>query len=89
MTTEKKQTYNVLVPEKYIGADKVERTSYFQVGVAFPAGKDNKGLRIHLAPNVTVSGDILIMPRTARAEAAAPTTTEDTGTAGSGFDSPF
>ena len=89
MTTEKKQTYNVLIPEKYIGADKKERTSYFQVGVAFPAGKEGEGLRVHLAPNVTVSGDILIMPRTARADTAGTTTGEDGDTAAGGYDSPF
>ena len=88
MTTEKKQTYNVLIPEKYVGADKRERTSYFQVGVAFPVGKEGEGLRIHLAPNVTVSGDILIMPRTARPDTAAPAA-EDTGTDENGYDRPF
>ena len=40
-------TYNVMKTEKYIGGDKIERTSYFQVGVAFDL-KDNKGLRDRL-----------------------------------------
>lgn len=62
------QIYNVMVPEKYIGRDKVERTSFYQIGTAFPT-KDGSGLRVKLAPNVSVSGQILILPRQQREQA--------------------
>lgn len=70
-------TYNVLIPEKYIGADKVERTSYFNIGVAFDT-KDGEGLSVRLAPGVTVSGQILILPRKDRdgSQHAAPAASE-------------
>lgn len=62
--------FNVLLPEKYIGSDKVERTSYYNVGTAWPA-KDG-GMRVHLPTGVTLSGDFLILPRTGKEEQAAP-----------------
>lgn len=65
--SERKQVYNVMIPEKYVGGDKVERTSYYQVGTAFET-KDGGGMRIKLAPNITVSGELLVLPRKARAE---------------------
>lgn len=62
---DKPQTFNVLIGEKYVGRDKVERTGYFQVGTAWPT-KDGEGLRVHLAPGVTVTGDFVILPRKER-----------------------
>jgi hypothetical protein len=59
--------YNVLIPEKYIGRDKMERTSYFQVGTAFPT-KDGSGMQVRLAPGVTVAGSFIILPRESREE---------------------
>lgn len=62
------QIYNVMVPEKYVGRDKVERTNFYQIGTAFPT-KDGSGLRVKLAPNVSVSGDMVILPRQKREQA--------------------
>lgn len=69
-------TYNVMKTEKYIGADKIERTSYFQVGVAFDL-KDNKGLSVRIAPGVALSGDFIIMPRKAREDAGSTEAEDD------------
>lgn len=87
--SERKQIYNVLIPEKYIGADKVERTSYYQIGTAFPT-KDGSGLRVKLAPNVSLSGEVLILPRQSREDTAqdAPSASGDFST-GAGEEMPF
>lgn len=85
--TERVQVYNVLIPEKYIGSDKMERTNYYQVGTAFPTGKEGEGLRIKLAPNVTVSGDLLILPRTAKG--SAPAASSEPESADTGHEIPF
>lgn len=83
--SERKQIYNVLIPEKYIGADKVERTSYYQIGTAFPT-KDGSGLRVKLAPNVSLSGEVLILPRQSREDG--PSASSDFS-AGAGEEIPF
>ena len=55
----------------------MERTSFYQIGTAFPT-KDGSGLRVKLAPNVSVSGQILILPRQQREQADnGPTETDE------------
>ncbi|MBS7708169.1 hypothetical protein [Chelatococcus asaccharovorans] len=87
--SERKQIYNVMVPEEYVGADRVARTSYFQVGVAFPT-KSGEGLSVKLAPNVSLSGGFLILPRQQRdtGSSAAPDAAADFST-GAGEEIPF
>lgn len=75
---DKPQTFNVLIGEKYVGRDKVERTGYFQVGTAWPT-KDGEGLRVHLAPGVSVTGDFVILPRKEREAADGDGTAPATG----------
>lgn len=70
---DKGKVFNVMVPEKYIGRDKVERTSYFQVGVGF-ATKDGTGVSVRLGPGISLSGQFLILPRKDREETQQPET---------------
>jgi hypothetical protein len=73
-----------MIPERYISADRVERTNYYQVGTAWDT-KSGEGLSVKLAPGVSVSGDLLILPRKARQDAQQP----DGGLATEDDDIPF
>ena len=59
-----KQVYDVLVPEEYEdkrGGNGELKSRYYRVGTAFENERD--GMSVILAPGITVSGKLVIMPR--------------------------
>lgn len=58
MATEKKIRYDALVPHEYMQGEE-KKTSWTNVGAAFPTA-DGKGMTLHITPNISVSGKIVL-----------------------------
>jgi len=58
MATEKKIRYDALIAHEYKVGEET-RTSWTNVGAAFPTA-DGKGMTLHITPNISVSGKVVL-----------------------------
>ena len=59
---DEKQLFNVLKPKTFIGKDRKERSTLVPIAVAYPI-KDNTGISFTLPDGVSISGEVVILPR--------------------------
>ncbi|WP_149541477.1 hypothetical protein [Siccirubricoccus phaeus] len=57
-----KQLFNVLKPKTYVGKDRKQRTTLVSIATAYPI-KDGTGISFTLPDGVSISGEVVILPR--------------------------
>jgi hypothetical protein len=81
--SKKNQVYLAMIPYQF-GPEDNPRTGWTTVGAAFPT-KDEKGMVLEIRPGVSVSGRIVIVPRTSASASEKTEAEPEEAAAKSGF----